>query len=525
MASLFHSDRKLFPFQEEHVNLAHDHASVLMNWDCGVGKSVGALALAARKLEEGLVDHVLLICEKNKTIPEEWPAEIERYTDIQWQSYAGTPAKRKKIREDIPPMLLASFDIVKNDAAVTRKNERGNKMRPEPGPLSEALAGKRVFVIYDETTRLANRNSDTHRHHALFIDILRQTKGTCVLALTATPMEKDPVSFYNLTRILSPEHTCTVKEFEETYIAAYDTFGNPTRFRNLSVDDSPPGTTPLKARMGALVLRKRKSDPDVVNYFPLRREMPPTMIRMGDLQSQFYSTVAALAQGLPDWESRPYTTVLRQITGNPEALLLSQGAIARSIVDIVTPEGILGIGSAKRDRLLTWCQEVVRDQGAQAVIFTFFGQSMLPLIQRDLENEGYTVSINHGALSTVTKNQMQKDFRAGKTDIFLTSDAGSKGLNLPEATYLLHYERPLTHSNFIQRSDRIHRINSMHESVYIYSFVTLETIEEGFMNLNLRRNDWSDTLLGDDEVSSEEFLSAEDRRLLLKIGRLQARGS
>ena len=109
-------------------------------------------------------------------------------------------------------------------------------------------------------------------------------------------------------------------------------------------------------------------------------------------------------------------------------------------------------------------------------------------------------------------------------NVFLTSDAGSKGLNLPEATYLLHYERPLTHSNFIQRSDRIHRINSMHESVYIYSFVTLGTIEEGLLNLNLRRNDWSDTLLGDDEVDSDEFLSAQDRRDLLRVGRELARG-
>jgi len=495
-----------------------------MNWDCGVGKSVGALALAARKLDEGLIDHVLLVCEKSKTIAEEWPAEIERYTDIKWKPYAGTPAKRKKIRENLPPMLLASFDIVKNDCAITHRTDKGRKSTPIPGPLTEALAGKRVFVIYDETSRLANRGSDTHRHHSLLLEVLRQTPGTCVLALTATPMEKDPVSFYNLTRIMSPEATCTVREFEETYVSAYDTFGNPTRFRHLKPSDCPPGTVPLRDRMGALVLRKRKSDPDVVEYFPLRREMPPTMVKMGEMQSMFYQTVQGMAQGLSDWEARPFTTVLRQIAGNPEALLLSQGEISKSIVDVVTPAGILAIGSAKTERMLTWTHEVVREQGAQAVIFTFFGQSMLPLLQRDLENAGYTVSINHGGLSDTVKNQNQRDFRSGKTEIFLTSDAGSKGLNLPEATYLLHYERPLTHSNFVQRSDRIHRINSVHESVYIYSFVTLETIEEGLMNLNLRRNDWSDTLLGDDEVSNEDFLSAEDRRLLLKIGRRQAGG-
>ena len=43
-----------------------------------------------------------------------------------------------------------------------------------------------------------------------------------------------------------------------------------------------------------------------------------------------------------------------------------------------------------------------------------------------------------------------------------------KGINLPEATYLLHFERPWTHANCVQRSNRIHRIDSLTESVFIY---------------------------------------------------------
>jgi SNF2 family DNA or RNA helicase len=113
----------------------------------------------------------------------------------------------------------------------------------------------------------------------------------------------------------------------------------------------------------------------------------------------------------------------------------------------------------------------------------------------------------------------QKRFKDGETQIFLTSDAGSKGLNLPEATYLLHYERPPLHSLFVQRSDRIHRIDSLADTVYIYSLVARGTIEEGLYELNLRRNDWSDKLLGDDETDDTAFLKASDRKLLLKQGR------
>ena len=83
----------------------------------------------------------------------------------------------------------------------------------------------------------------------------------------------------------------------------------------------------------------------------------------------------------------------------------------------------------------------------------------------------------------------------------------------------MHYERPTLHSQFIQRSDRIHRIDSLAESVFIYSMLVRNTIEEGLFKLGLRRNDWSDKLSGDDELADENFITAEDRKQLLKIGR------
>jgi len=71
----------------------------------------------------------------------------------------------------------------------------------------------------------------------------------------------------------------------------------------------------------------------------------------------------------------------------------------------------------------------------------------------------------------------------------------------------------------VQRADRIHRIDSTKESVWMDSLVARDTIEEGLYNLNLRRNDWSDKLLGDDEAAEMEFISAADRRDLLRIGK------
>ena len=517
--TLFKEGNSLFPFQADHVVLAYAKNTTLLVWDTGTGKSIGALALACLCLEDNLVDHVVLCCETNKLVSSEWPAQIEEFTSIDWKLYHGTPAKRKKIRENLPQLLLTTFDTVRNDAAIFPPKRGRSRGIPQPGPLLDVLDGKRVLVIYDETTRIANRGSDNYKAHKLFLDTLREGPGLKVLAMTATPMERDPVSMYDLGRLLYPSTMCIVSEFEHQYVSRWDIFRKPIGFKNLIPEGCDPDVVPFAKRFEPILLRKRKSDPDVVNFFPKRREMPPTFVDLSKQHKLFYDRVAQIANEVPEFEQRKYVTVLRQIAGHPLSLLTAEGEIAKAIVDVVSPAGLQAMGSAKTDRMVSWCREVVQDQGAQAVIFTFYAHSILPLLQTTLEGAGFSVSVNHGGLSLASRSVAQNAFRAGETQIFLTSDAGSKGLNLPEATYLLHYEHPGTHSLLVQRSDRIHRIDSLSESVFIYSLIARGTIEEGLANLSLRRNDWSDKVLGDDETTDLDFLTAADRKSLLKIGK------
>src|SRR4029077_4657857 len=132
--------------------------------------------------------------------------------------------------------------------------------------------------------------------------------------------------------------------------------------------------------------------------------------------------------------------------------------------------------------------------------------------------EGFSVVINHGQLSQAKRDHNKALFRAGGAQIFLTSDAGARGINMPEASVVCQYELPCTHANFIQRMNRIHRIDSPHEINNCMSFIALNTVEEGLAHLVVKRNAWSDVLLDDDDTG-ENFFSAKQRKTLISISR------
>ncbi len=176
------------------------------------------------------------------------------------------------------------------------------------------------------------------------------------------------------------------------------------------------------------------------------------------------------------------------------------------------------MASAKISAMLAW-QQTMGNQ--QSVIFTFFGQSVLPFIHQALVGEGYSVSSNHGGLSLPERQRAQDIFKAGDSQVFLSSDAGAKGLNLGCGSALLHYEVPLTYATYDQRSNRIHRIDSKHPSVTIDSLVARDTLEYPLAMNTFKRNKMSEMIQDadfDDFAGdpAEGFLRAHDRIALLR---------
>lgn len=466
------------------------------------------MASAAMLFEDNQIDVCLLVVERNKV--KEWFDDFSEYTSLSVARYDGTPAKRQRLLNDThrPQVLITTYETARQDAV---RRDRVDPRKLSPGVLVDALAGKRLLVVYDEMSKLGNRTSLLHRAHQLAITNWRTT-GTCrVLGLTATPMERNPENFYNLGRLLTPDTMGTVREFHTQHVTDYDLFGNPSKFRDL------PG---LAAKMSPVLLRKRKTDTDVIHQFPRMVERF-TWVDLSKEHQRFYESVEDTIQALdnPTLEQVGFT-VLRMIAGHPASLLESQGEFAQQLVERHGETYLIGLGSAKTEHLVDYLSTVCLGQGSQVVVFSFY-VSVLKLLERAVREAGVTAVCYHGQMSPADRETAKATFRAGQVQVLLASSAAEKGINLPEASYVVNFDLPTKHTSYVQRLNRISRIGSNQGApVVAQSFIVANTIEESIARLWLGRNYQNDVLLdADADEDDDAFLSSTDRRSLLRAAR------
>ena len=516
--SLFHSPRGLYEFQAQDVVRCVLRPTNLLCWDTGLGKSIGALAGAALLFEDNAIDHVLLVCEQAKI--REWVEDAATFTDLSAIAYVGTPERRRRIREGtsgrrkkgqapdrLQQIIIGSFETLKADLVTPHPQD---KRVLQHGPLLELLADKRVLVVYDETAKLANRQSATHKAHKYAVEHWRENGLLRLLALTATPMERNPSSYYNLGRIICPETMPTVNDFHKLYVSRVGFNGEPTHFRNLN---------DFAIRFRHILLRKRKTDDDVRDQFPkLTEEF--RYVEMTPEHRAFYDRVVEALDALddPEIEQGSFNS-LRQLAGYPLSILHSEGQLSRAIVATLGQEGLDKLGCVKRERLISDLLPIV-GQGERAIVFSTFPTILDPLSE-DLKGAGIRSAKYHGGLSRSQREASKTRFKEGEVDVLLCSASGERGINLPEASYVINFDLPSKHSSYLQRLNRASRIGAREGGILtVKSYIVEGSVEEGLAGLWLGRNSQQDTLIDADVPDDDDtFVSADVRARLLRAAR------
>lgn len=524
---LFWSPHGLFEFQAEGVAESYirtepgAQSGVVAVWDTGIGKTFLGMGLASYLMEDNQIDLVMVIAEKNKIT--DWRDDFTRNTAFSVHRYHGSGRQKRLAREKNLHVFITTYETGRNEL-VTRRKVKGHRAEQRvDGPLVEALGlrNKRVLWIFDEVTRLRGRSSELHHAYDYILRALRKgPHHQRVLGLTATPMERDFEDAYNVGRIVCPERMPTVAKFEETFVDGLDSYGR-YKFRK-------DRELVFAALFQGIAMRKRKTDQDVIDQFPKQVEKS-IWVDLHAEHAELYRATAALFEpdeGETDNRSdrqvaeddRRLWGIQRLTAGHPLSHLYANNEISRAISETIGTETLKKIPSSKTEALQPMLKEIVKGQGAQVVIFTFFGNTVLRALVDDLRALGYSTVEFHGGRTLKQNDDAIKDFKRKEVSILVTSDAGSRGLNLQNAEYVVEYEAALTHANRIQRINRIHRIDSDHPLVTCYTMIASDTVEEGIMNKMLRRNEQQDMLLGDDDDGTD-YITAAQRREMLEVTR------
>ena len=507
----------IFDFQANHIAEAYvrmeSQSGIVAVWDTGLGKTWLAMALAAYLFEDGKIDLAIVISEKNKLT--DWRDDFERATSLSVHRYHGTGRQKRLVKAGVPHVLCTTYETGRNEF-MTRERQPGKRGKGSmvDGPLVEALDlhGKRVLWIFDEVTKLKNRSSELHQAYHYILTKLRHGEfQQRTLGLTATPSERDYIDAYNVGRIVCPDYMPNVTTFEKVFTRGRDAFGHLV-FRNERKEQ-------FADLFQEMVLRKRKSDPDVIEQFPKQIEKS-IRVQMTSDQAKFYKAVNEIL-GNPDEEElivqdepRMFP-ILRMTAGHPASHIHKDNEISKEITATVGEKGLMALGSAKSERLIELLKPIIKGQGAQVVVFTEFGGSVLLELARELRAAGFSVSEYHGGKSLHANDDAKDQFIRGNTEVLLCSDAAARGLNLKNAEYVVNYEAPVTFAKYQQRINRVHRIDSDKPICTAFTLVLEDTIEEAIIRLVMKRNADHDILLGDEEDDTA-FVSAAKRREMFR---------
>jgi SNF2 family DNA or RNA helicase len=135
-------------------------------------------------------------------------------------------------------------------------------------------------------------------------------------------------------------------------------------------------------------------------------------------------------------------------------------------------------GTPKLDATVELIGEILEANPAnKLVIFSFF-RDMLDILAETTKSLAKSVLFT-GAISQKGRDAAKQQFTDDpETRLFLSSDAGGIGLDLPVANYLISYDLPWSAGAYAQRQSRIIRLSSQFPQVTLLSIQVTGSIEE-----------------------------------------------
>jgi hypothetical protein len=342
------------------------------------------------------------------------------------------------------------------------------------------------LVILDEAQAI--KNSATRQSRGV-----KQLQASARIALTGTPVENRLSDLWSLFDFLNPGLLGSATAF--------------AKFTKQLASDQGRHFGPLRALIQPYMLRRLKTDKQVIADLPEKTEMNAFCSLSKHQAALYEQTVAALAEAL-----RTADGIKRR--GIVLASLMRLKQICNHPSQAVGDAGYEPDRSGKFDRLSEICTELAARQ-QKVLIFTQFREITAPLAEFLTQVFGRPGLVLHGQTAVGKRRELVQAFQRedGPPFFVLSLKAGGVGLNLTAASHVIHFDRWWNPAVENQATDRAFRIGQQ-RNVLVYKFVCRGTIEERIDELIAAKRDLAKDLI---EGTGEQLLTEMDTEQLLRF--------
>lgn len=124
------------------------------------------------------------------------------------------------------------------------------------------------------------------------------------------------------------------------------------------------------------------------------------------------------------------------------------------------------VKSPVKDKLTTLRQLLCDFGGEQSVVFLGF-RDAVERVGDYLRREGFAVSVFHGGMEQKQREDALYKFSNGSANVFVSTDLGSRGLDIPDIQNIVHYHLPLHEQELVHRVGRTARWDKQGRTFFI----------------------------------------------------------
>jgi superfamily II DNA or RNA helicase len=462
-------ESELLPYQLDGIAFAVGAGRSILADDMGLGKTIQGIGVAELLRRTAGISRVLVVSPAS--LKSQWRSEIQRFSNRDATLVLGGAEERRSQYAETTFFTLCNYEQVLRDRRAIE-------------------AQSWDLIILDEAQRIKNWEAKTSR-------TVKALRSPFALALTGTPIENRLDDLYSIVEFVDDRRLGPSFRFFNQHRSTTES-GKVLGYENLAE---------LRGTLEPVMLRRTRAS--VMRDLPPRSteliRVAPTL-EQAELHGGYMRTASSILR-------KKFISEMDLLRLRKALLMCRLAADATSLVDKRRPGH-----SSKLDALRDLLTNLLAEPERKIVLFSEW-TSMLDLVEEQLADLGAEWVRLDGKVPQAKRRALVEAFQSKPLcRLFLTTNAGSTGLNLQAADTVVNLDLPWNPAVLEQRIARAHRMGQ-ERPVQVYMLVTDETIEENLLaTLSSKRELFEAVLDPDSDIEAVDVVSSvEELRSRLEV--------